>query len=368
MRGTIIPLMSLFSIFGSVLLASAQITISFEDFPTSLGTVTISYSDTTDSIPVNVGSAGEDQRWDFSEIPSTCVEIIQQVVSPEEAAPYSDQFPEANYIIRGNIPISMMAIEGFKFQKISQDSLLWLGMAGDLIQPIPASGVSIVWAPPMVIAPLPLEYNDSWSTSSTTSLSIFGLPVNVSVVEEISVDAWGKIKLPLGDFDCLRLRINSVSIVSSAFYSDTITTISYTWVVKDKGFVVTIDSRDGETNPEFTLAEGYTVLKEIITGVETPFGSSPLQDFSLFQNYPNPFNPGTTIQYQLPLTTHVTLKVYNLLGQEIRTLVDAHQSHGLYKFHWDGRDDLGRDVPSGVYIYKLRAGDHTTSRKMELIR
>ena len=360
--------MTFFGLFGVVYSTSAQISITSDDFPTSLGTVTVSYSDTTDSIPVNVGSAGGPQVWDFTQIPPTCIEITQRVVSPEEATPYSDQFPEANYIVRGNIPISMMAMEGFKFQKISQDSLLWLGMAGDLIQPIPASGISIVWTPPMIVAPLPLEYNDSWSTSSTTSLSIFGFSINVSVTEQISVDAWGKIKLPLGDFDCLRLRINSVSIVSSAFYSDTITTISYTWAVKDKGFVVTIDSRDGETDPEFTVAGSYTVLKEIITGVETPLSSTPVRDFSLFQNYPNPFNPGTTIQYQLPSTTHATLKIYNLLGQEIRTLVNARQSHGLYKLHWDGRDDLGRDVPSGVYIYKLQAGDYTRSRKMELIR
>ena len=77
--------------------------------------------------------------------------------------------------------------------------------------------------------------------------------------------------------------------------------------------------------------------------------------FALYQNYPNPFNSSTTIRYQLPVCSHVTLKIYNLLGQKVRTLVDKHQEPGYYEARWDGKDGQGKDVASGVYFYKIKA-------------
>ncbi len=90
--------------------------------------------------------------------------------------------------------------------------------------------------------------------------------------------------------------------------------------------------------------------------------------FELEQNYPNPFNPVTTIKYQLPQAAAVELTVYNSLGQRVRTLVRQSQSAGRYQVRWDGRNDRGIQLPSGVYIYRLQAGDFTDSRRMLLIR
>ncbi|OVE79391.1 hypothetical protein BVY01_02510 [bacterium I07] len=88
----------------------------------------------------------------------------------------------------------------------------------------------------------------------------------------------------------------------------------------------------------------------------------------LEQNYPNPFNPLTTIQYQLPEPRYLELKVYNIYGQKIRTLLNENKSAGQYEVQWDGRDDLGRDVASGVYVYRIQAEDFVQSRKMLLMR
>ncbi len=90
--------------------------------------------------------------------------------------------------------------------------------------------------------------------------------------------------------------------------------------------------------------------------------------YSLMPNYPNPFNPSTAIGYQTPQDGHVTLTIYNVLGQQIRTLVDGHQAAGTYTVMWDGRDAAGQHLNSGVYFYTMKAGDHTQTRKMVLMR
>ncbi|MFQ5604490.1 MAG: right-handed parallel beta-helix repeat-containing protein [bacterium] len=90
--------------------------------------------------------------------------------------------------------------------------------------------------------------------------------------------------------------------------------------------------------------------------------------FDLSQNYPNPFNPQTTIKYQLPKAAEVKLTIYNLLGQRVATLVDKQMPEGFYSVQWDGKDDAGRSVASGIYVYALRAGDFAQARKMILTR
>jgi len=90
--------------------------------------------------------------------------------------------------------------------------------------------------------------------------------------------------------------------------------------------------------------------------------------FALGQNRPNPFNPTTVIEYVLPESAPVKLEVYNLLGQVVRTLVDEEQMAGRYSVVWDGRDDLGREVASGIYFYRLSAGKFHAVRRMALVR
>jgi flagellar hook assembly protein FlgD len=87
----------------------------------------------------------------------------------------------------------------------------------------------------------------------------------------------------------------------------------------------------------------------------------------LFDNYPNPFNPSTTIRYALPGQANVTLRIYNILGQEIRTLVNERQSAGVRSVVWDGRNNLNQAVSSGIYIYRLQAGARVLSKKMILL-
>lgn len=88
----------------------------------------------------------------------------------------------------------------------------------------------------------------------------------------------------------------------------------------------------------------------------------------LQQNYPNPFNAQTTIRYQLRSTGHVTIKIYDLMGQKVRTLVDLRNRGGYYSVLWDGRNDEGRYVGSGIYVYEMEAEDFFEKRKLLLLK
>jgi hypothetical protein len=91
-------------------------------------------------------------------------------------------------------------------------------------------------------------------------------------------------------------------------------------------------------------------------------------EYDLKYSYPNPFNPVTMIEYQLPQEGQVSLKIYSILGQEVRTLVDDKQHAGFYKVAWNGENNIGQKLSSGVYIYQLIVGDFVRTKKTTLIK
>ncbi len=120
-----------------------------------------------------------------------------------------------------------------------------------------------------------------------------------------------------------------------------------------------------------TEGDGYDVMGRILPVKNFTEVSSYRQramSFKLKQNYPNPFNPQTTIYYEITKTDFVELSVYNLLGQKIRTLVREKQSPGEHQIIWDGRNDRGAPVVSGVYLYRLKTGEGLITKKMILVR
>ena len=119
-----------------------------------------------------------------------------------------------------------------------------------------------------------------------------------------------------------------------------------------------ISSAETKSVPFTTLPSGVRMLQS---------GNIP-DVYRLEQNYPNPFNLATEIVYQLPEPADVNLSLYNYRGQKIRTLVSQKQSAGRYAVHWDGRDENGSVVSSGVYLYKLRTKNFTSIKKLILIK
>jgi flagellar hook assembly protein FlgD len=88
----------------------------------------------------------------------------------------------------------------------------------------------------------------------------------------------------------------------------------------------------------------------------------------LSQNYPNPFNPSTTISFEMPQRGEVQVSIYNSLGQLVRTLVNEQREPGSHSVVWDGRDNAGVVVSSGMYLYQVKAGEVVEAKKMILLK
>jgi hypothetical protein len=113
---------------------------------------------------------------------------------------------------------------------------------------------------------------------------------------------------------------------------------------------------------------GITRYGEPFEPVVTPVAEEKPAPFPTLRNYPNPFNPSTTIPFLLPDPGIVTLIVYDITGCKIRTLVSERMSAGTHSVNWDGRDDNGQPVGSGVYLSRLRAGKLTATGRMLLVK
>ena len=128
-----------------------------------------------------------------------------------------------------------------------------------------------------------------------------------------------------------------------------------------------------EENARFEIAEGLVFDPQQLSNPAVVAGVLDVQttptEFALLQNFPNPFNPETTIGYELAESADVTLQIYNVVGQVVRTLIAAEsQAAGRYQIRWNGMDDRGVPVSSGVYFYQISAGEFQTVRKLMLLK
>lgn len=130
-------------------------------------------------------------------------------------------------------------------------------------------------------------------------------------------------------------------------------------------YLTTIELKDiAGSNINFVNGSLELVPTDVKPGEKIAAPSS----YILYQNYPNPFNPETRINYELPYSVRVTIKVINLLGQEVRILVDRKKPAGYFEVLWDGKDTSGQRVSSGVYLYRMEAGDFVQIKRMLLFK
>jgi hypothetical protein len=164
---------------------------------------------------------------------------------------------------------------------------------------------------------------------------------------------------------CFKTDDGGATFKDSIYLNDTSADAAYpSIVVTDDGtfYMVWSDNRSG--NEDVYFSKG----KFNVTGVEEMPGIIP-SDFSLYQNYPNPFNPETVIEYSIPYASQVQLKVFDLLGNEVATLVDKVQSAGAYRAVFNiNRSENGTLLSSGIYYYQLKSDDFTLQKKMMLLK
>ncbi|MGH1365445.1 MAG: FlgD immunoglobulin-like domain containing protein [Calditrichia bacterium] len=140
----------------------------------------------------------------------------------------------------------------------------------------------------------------------------------------------------------------------------------FSGALPDGNWILTVSDELGPFSGSFD-SWGIKVYMDRPTGIGDEDGMIPSTTY-LHANYPNPFNPETTLRYDLQSSARVELTIFNLLGQKIRTLVSGKQGAGNYSVKWDGRAENNKQVASGVYIFRLKAGEFVQTRKMMLLR
>jgi len=142
-----------------------------------------------------------------------------------------------------------------------------------------------------------------------------------------------------------------------------VNSIPYDTLTADTAGWIAFDYTGGFSQDTVTFeAEVISSVVEEITANKNP------SMYSLSQNFPNPFHSSTEIMYSLPVGGNVELVIYNVIGQKVRTLVSGNQDSGYYHVIWDGRDDMGENVSSGVYYYQLKTEGYESRKKIEIIK
>jgi hypothetical protein len=124
---------------------------------------------------------------------------------------------------------------------------------------------------------------------------------------------------------------------------------------------------DDATNQYVPAWPGKVVGKDV-SGVAVLNRSNLPKEFAVAQNYPNPFNPTTIVRFDVPVRTKVNLTIFNVLGQKVTTLVDEELAPKSYEVEWNGTTDGGNRAASGIYFYRLSAGDFVKTKKMMLLK
>lgn len=284
--------------------------------------------------------------------------------------PFVDQFPSANFVLEIDLTDTDSSVN-WEYHQVEPSYSEFQGWGWQ----VPDTSYYTIFSPPRRI-PLPLVYGSSyhyewgWSEMETDPDTTIW---DCLTYGQQTVDAWGTVRIPLGEFEALRIAsfcttATTFIVSGDTLFSDTTTSIGYSWFSKDFDGIVCVVPPPGETDSNFTQALCFSRLKSL-TGIAEgePMSLHP-HDFQLGQNYPNPFNPTTTIEYLVPKTGLVQLKIYNTAGQLVKTLVEEAKAPGRYSAIWDGSNEADAQVASGVYLYKLKAGGGQITRKMVILK
>lgn len=351
----------------------AQITITSTDILNLIGSSQVNIEDERFSIPVNVGSPGANQIWDFRSMDVQDTLIYQsEFLSPGQTA-YADSFPQANFVqhVTDLNPDPDESFEFFGYLEVASSFIANIGFASVYSQTNPPQDTIIFSYDDNSVSPLPLNFNDTWTEASndTTFLgpdtSFYFLTIDTTIT---LVDAWGTVQLDIGDFECLRIRDDVKTINKTIFNGSVISSseevyIQYTWVSKAHYEVASIQSQSGNTDPLFTDAAGYGYMVSAVTGIDDRGGETAASGFALSQNYPNPFNPTTTISFELPVASDIRLEVFDITGKRVETLVAERLESGAHEVVFDASH-----LPSGLYLYQLKGDGINLVKRMVLLK
>ncbi|MBU1881191.1 T9SS type A sorting domain-containing protein, partial [bacterium] len=316
----------------------------------------------SDSIPVNLGSAGGPQVWDFT-TGGTSLITSDIYLDPAQSPP---QYSRANIVIQTDqLNIGGISEPGKMYNFLSRNRYL----IGALETTYEGETVDFALTPPLTQMVLPLNYGDSWSNTLNLDEQ-FTFPsgdirIELTANMNSQVDAYGTAQVPYGEFDALRIRSDvhydlTVSIWLLFFWYPILEqvgdAVDYNWHAENTGLVLNVMAQG--TNPNFTIANSVRRLMNTadLAGDELTKLSDPNKPntFEIEGAYPNPFNSETVIAYDLSEESQVYLSVFDIMGRQVAAFDEGLQTMGTHQVHWSPEG-----LSAGVYYVQLKAGKQT---------
>ena len=343
--------------------AFAQITITASDltnvFGAGISEQTYSNFDSSETMNVGTASSSSSQSWTlpaFTILDSSKIDNV----SPA-STPYVSDFPGATYAETFSQTDTGITISYYAYLEVSNDSLYAIGTVETESGSYGGHSIDsrIISHEKKFAFHLPLALGDAVVGSADTSS--YG-PRFPGEHQSSTYDAYGTLTLPNGSFQALRSHnATTFKVYSGGTLVSTSTSYSLEWSTRE-GHQLTVGIDSGATSGTVKITSvSWTRVEQTPTFVNaTPEQPSV---FMLSQNYPNPFNPTTVISYETPVTGHVTLGVYDVLGRQVQMLVDGQQSAGVHLVEFNGAN-----LPSGVYFYRLQSGNMSQTKKLMLMK
>ena len=308
------------------------------------------------SITVNIGAPSSSaQSWTFPSITYSDTMRIDNLAP--SSSPYASKYPRATHMQRYSYAGGGSTSAYYDFYLIKSDSMINLGG----VSRVQGSGMDTTYYDygNHLIMLFPFTYGKTFTTRDSSS----SFPGMYTVTRNTTIcDAFGTIATPPGTFQALRMKQTTITqTVYPGIPATNDTSVSYSWFSRD-GFFVSLIPKVKNPSGSSILVSGLAYVNLVATGIGGAGEALP-PDFQLSQNYPNPFNPSTSISYQLPQSSVVTLKVYDVLGKEVASLVEGVQSAGRHTVRFDA--SLLR---SGVYFYRIQAGTFSDTKKLMVIK
>lgn len=359
----------------------AQISLDQSSFTQLINTNTeitaTAYSDPDPVISI-IDQTGENQTWDLtvfanedSIVTTGSIEFFNSFDG--KLGSNFDHFSNANVMAQAEFE-SSFDVNGstfevnqiiYSYNSLTENGLIEYGNVSANASSPNSAEITVRNTPAKTVYPFPLTYNSTWNYTYTSEVTQSGSsPSGTEYSVNAVVDGYGEVLV--GDISVPVLRITETETTELSGFEFTTVNVRF---VDENGFEVVNASVDvdvfSETNEyERASANIELTLFDNLTTVSSETSPDLPQTVKLNQNFPNPFNPTTQISYQLTSPSEVSLTIYSLTGQKIQTLVDGElKPSGSHTVSFDAGN-----LASGVYLYRLRAGDQSFTRKMTLLK
>ncbi|MBX3006909.1 MAG: T9SS type A sorting domain-containing protein [Melioribacteraceae bacterium] len=210
--------------------------------------------------------------------------------------------------------------------------------------------------------------NEALVSGNQTGTSTFALPISISNAKQVQ-SLYAEFAISNGvDFQNIQANLPEGWMIQSKFENGIlkVAMAGINGLASGNVAVINVGLRNVETTGE--ISGTLTINDNGLQSLEPLKLRAIPTEFGLGQNYPNPFNPTTSIKYQIAENANVSLTVYNMLGQQVKSLITGQQEAGYYTVNWDGTNEYGSKVASGIYIYRLQAGKYIQTLKMNLLK